>query len=79
MLDYKECSIEAFNAAMKEKNKDIKNISDTNLYILYTKFKADALTCFHARTSYASDLGVSSENQAETYKKELQSRGINVA
>ncbi|MGN0656952.1 MAG: hypothetical protein ACI4KR_09165 [Ruminiclostridium sp.] len=78
MLNYKECSIEAFNAAMKEQNNDVKNISDANLYILYTKFKADALTCFRVGTSYSSDLGISSENRAKAYKVELQNRGIDV-
>lgn len=78
MLNYKECSIEDFNAAMKEQNNDVKSISDTSLYILYTKFKADASTCFRVGTSYASDLAISSENRAKAYKEELKNRGIDV-
>lgn len=76
MLNYKDCSIEDFNAAMQEKNDDVKTISNEHLYILYTKFKAGASTCFHAGTSYASGLGISSENRAKTYKDELKNRGI---
>ena len=78
MLNYRDCSIEDFNKAMEEKNTDVKDISNEHLYILYTKFKADASTCFRARTSYASGLGRSSENQANLYKEELNRRGINV-
>lgn len=77
MLNYKECDINDFNEAMKNKDMDVKNISDTHLYILYTKFKADALACFYAGTSYARGLGIESENQAKIYKEELQNRGIN--
>lgn len=78
MLNYKECSIEDFNAAMKEKNSDVETISTPHLYILYTKFKSDASACSHIKTSYASGLVISSKSQAEVYKKELQKRGITV-
>lgn len=78
MLDYRECSIEDFKEAMKQTNIDVKDISNEHLYILYTKFKADALTCFRARKGYASELGRCSENQAERYKEELKRRGIDV-
>lgn len=78
MLNYKECSIDDFNEAMKNKNMDVKSISDEHLYILYTKFKADASACFYAGTSYARTLGAFSEKQAQSYKEELQNREINV-
>lgn len=78
MLNYKECSIEDFEAAMKQKNADVKTISNEYLYILYTKFKADARLCFHAATGYATGLGYDSENKAKAYKEELQARGINI-
>ncbi len=78
MLNYKECTIDDFNNAMKEKNGDIKTISNEHLYILYTKFKADASQCFYAGTSYSVGLGKDSESQAEIYKKELLNRGIDV-
>lgn len=78
MLNYKECNINDFNEAMQNKDMDVKNISNTHLYILYTKFKADASACFYAGTSYASNLGRRSENRAKVYKEELQNRGINV-
>ena len=76
MLNYKECSIEDFNAAMQQKDANVQSISDSHLYILYTKFKADASRCFYAGTSYAAGLGHSSENKASVYKTELQRRGI---
>ena len=78
MLNYKECSIEDFNDAMSRKNTDVKEISNEYLYILYTKFKADASVCFYAGTSYGSSLGRSSEQKAKIYKDELLNRGINV-
>lgn len=78
MLNYKECSIEDFNEAMSRKNTDVKEISNDYLYILYTKFKADASVCFHAGTSYGRGLGISSEQKAKMYKDELLNRGINV-
>ncbi len=75
MLNYKECTIEEFQAAMAEKNKCVKEISDEYLYILYTKFKADARQCFHAGSSYARGLGITSEKMAEMYWTELLERG----
>lgn len=78
MLNYKDCNIKDFNEAMKQKDVEVKNISNVHLYILYTKFKADAATCFYAKTSYASGLGISSEHRANLYKKELLNRGIMV-
>ena len=76
MLNYKNCPIEEFEAAMLEKNSDPSTISDEHLYILYTKFKADAATCANAKTGYATGLSISSEQKAESYKIELQNRGI---
>lgn len=78
MLNYKECSTEDFINAMKKQNADIKSISDSHLYILYTKFKADASVCFGAGTGYATGLGIISRNKAASYKEELQNRGVGV-
>lgn len=78
MLNYKECHIDDFTKAMEQKNADVKTISNEYLYILYTKFMADARQCFYAGTSYASGIGHKSEKQAEVYKTELQNRGIDV-
>lgn len=78
MLDYKKCSIGDFNAAMKMKDADVTTISDAHLYILYTKFKSDAFTCFRAGTIYSNHIGGLSENRAKVYKKELQDRGITI-
>ena len=74
MLNYKDCDIKDFNAAMAQKNDDVKTISDTHLYILWTKFKADARACFYAGTYYSRDIGFASENMAKTYEEELKRR-----
>ena len=76
MLNYKECSDEDFKSAMREKDSDVTTLSNECLYILYTKFQADARHCFYTASSYARDIGTKSENQANIYKKELQKRGV---
>lgn len=76
MLDYKECSLAEFEAAMQQKNADISTISSEHLFILYTKFKADACACGRARTSYAYGVGLDSSRKANAYKEELQRRGF---
>lgn len=78
MLDYRECSIEDFNKAMENKNEDVKTLSNEHLYILYTKFKADASDCFQVGTSYAMSLSMRSKKRANAYKAELQHRGIKI-
>ena len=76
MLNYKECHIDDFNKAMEQKNADVKTILNEHLYILYTKFMADAKQCFYAGTMYAREIGYKSENQAKVYKTELFNRGL---
>ena len=76
LKNYKECSIEDFNAAMREKDSDVRVVLTSHLYILYTKFKADSSACFHVGTSYANGLSLRSENRAKLYKEELQRRGV---
>lgn len=81
MLNYKECDIKDFNEALEKKDMDVKDISDEHLYILYTKFKADAQNCFDAfrsETVYQRSIRMRSENRAKGYKEELQKRGIDV-
>lgn len=81
MLNYKECDIKDFNEAMGKKDMDVKDISNEHLYILYTKFKADAQACFNAfrgESVYQRSIRHRSENRARGYKEELQKRGINV-
>ena len=74
MLNYKDCDIKDFNAAMAQKNDDVKTISDAHLYILWTKFKADARACFYAGTSYSRGIGTDSDNRAKVYEEELKRR-----
>lgn len=78
MKNYKECTIEDFNISMKEKDYELKKISNEHLYILYTKFKEEAATCFCVGTNYSRDFGHRSEKRANMYKEELQNRGITV-
>lgn len=78
MLDYKECHLSDFEAAMAQKDEDVKNISTEYLYILYTKFRADARVCAQNRTGYALCLSISSDKRADMYLKELQTRGVQI-
>ena len=76
LLDYKECPLDDFQSAMSLKDSDIAKIANPYLYILYTKFQADARTCSRARTSYAYGVGLDSSHKADAYKEELQKRGF---
>ena len=78
MLSYRECNIDDFNNALKQKHDDVKTISDEYLYILYTKFEADARQCSGVHSSYATGLNISSKKQAKIYKEELLKRGISI-
>lgn len=42
MVDYRNCTDNMFNSAMAMKNKDVDKIPTNYLYILYTKYKAEA-------------------------------------
>ena len=75
MLNYKECSKDAFDRAMKQKGEDVSKISDEDLYILYTKFMADARQAFSFGSTYASGIGRQSQRKADAYKAELLRRG----
>lgn len=79
MINYKECSIEDFNNAIKSKDADIKTLSNEYLYILYTKFEADAFACYQAGTLYSMEISRKSKEDAGKYKEELQKRGFNVS
>ena len=76
LLDYKECSLEDFKSAMCLKDADVSEIATPYLYVLYTKFKADAYICSRAQTSYAYGVGLDSSRKANAYKEELQKRGV---
>ena len=76
MLNYRDCSIEDFHAAMQQKNADPSTISDEDLYILYTKFKADARHAAYTAGSYAMGISISSKQRAEVFKQELHKRGL---
>ena len=43
MVDYRNCTDDMFNRAMAMKNKDVDKIPTNYLYILYTKYKAEAV------------------------------------
>ena len=43
MVDYRNCTDNMFNRAMAMKNKDVDKIPTNYLYILYTKYKAEAV------------------------------------
>jgi hypothetical protein len=75
MQNYKECRKDVFDEAMKQKDEDVSRISDENLYILYTKFRADARQAFSFGSTYASGIGRQSQRKADAYKAELLRRG----
>lgn len=74
LTNYKNCHIDDFKAAMKLKNADPKTIPTKYLYILYTKYKADAFQCYKAQTFYGNNIAKKSEDHAESFRKELISR-----
>lgn len=78
MQDYKSCSIEDFESAMKLKNADPKTLSDEQLYILYTKFHSDAMHCKYVGSTYSHGVGIDSEKHAQIYADELKLRNISV-
>lgn len=43
MLDARNCTEKAFNYAMNKADADVRTIPTNTLYILYTKYKADAV------------------------------------
>lgn len=78
MLDYKRCDIADFESAMAQKDENVKNISTEHLYILYTKFMADACAYSSVGTFYPMGLGISSKKRAQTYLEELKARGVQI-
>ena len=55
MLDAKNCTKEAYNYAMNKINEDINRIPTNSLYILYTKFKTDAVMLRNADNEAANE------------------------
>ena len=78
LLNYKECHIDDFNEALKLKDVDVETISNEYLYVLYTKFKADAKICANTQTSYAYGVGFHPSQRAKIYKNELVRRGVSL-
>lgn len=72
--DYKNCDLADFMQAMSQKDDNVETISTEYLYILYTKFMADADQCAYTGTPYAHGLSISSKKQAEKYKAEIMKR-----
>ena len=74
MKDYKECNIKDFESAMRKKDDDVKTLTNEELYILATKFEADAWQLAYAGTSYSNSLRTRSEIRAKSYRDELDRR-----
>ena len=72
--DYKNCDADDFKRAMSQKDDAVETISTKYLYILYTKFMADANQCAYAGTSHTYGLSISSKKQAKKYKAEIMKR-----
>lgn len=77
MKNYKECSDEEYERALSQKNtKNLKEITDEDLYILYTKFMHDYCTIDSSWSSYTLDLSIKYKQRIDLYEKELKRRGI---
>lgn len=79
MLDYRNCSIEEFEAAMKAVGHahDYSKVSTEHLFIAYTKYRAD-VSYLKCCTTWACALKliISSDKKAEEIKAELARRGF---
>ena len=49
MVDYRNCTKDAFNYAMSKKDEDVTTLPMNILYILYTKFKSDSVRLSDSR------------------------------
>lgn len=56
MLNYMNCSVRMYNTAMSFEDKDVSEISDEHLYILYTKFLHDSLCVIKRVEKYGAEL-----------------------
>lgn len=73
--DYKQCTDAEFETALNMWKSEVKEIPDIYLYILYTKFDADA-NALSGISSYATGLSIDSRKKSEAYKRELIRRGL---
>ena len=55
MLDAQNCTKEAFNYAMNKSDDDVTTIPTNTLYILYTKYKSDAVRLKSTDRNMAAD------------------------
>lgn len=73
MLTYTDCSIEEFNAAMKKKDNPVTELSDRELCILFTKYRAD-LSAISNITDYSYSIEYKTKEKMQKYGEELKKR-----
>lgn len=80
MDNYKDCSDEEFNLALRDLHSlnteaaQIREVPTERLYVMYTKMEADYRHLSSVRTSYAMGLGISARRTAGALEAELKSR-----
>lgn len=53
MVTYQDCSIEEFNETMKKRDMNVEDLTDRELCILFTKYRADFSSIYHSAEEYA--------------------------
>lgn len=55
MLDFRNCSTETYDYAMRKKDSDVTAIPQNVLYVLYTKYKSESVKLSATNRVLASD------------------------
>ena len=74
MVDYRNCTDDMFNRAMAMKNKDVDKIPTNYLYILYTKYKAEAVKLKAVDQLKAAEARKEKRNIGMNYQKKKRNR-----
>ena len=67
MLDFRNCSTETYDYAMRKKDSDVTAIPQSVLYVLYTKYKSESVKLSATNRVLASD----ARRRKNMYWKEL--------
>ena len=78
MLNYLECNIKDFNAALDKRNENVKELSSEHLYILFTKYDSDYKVAKNSNSKLHNRITKEIARKKEEYKQELLKRGIEI-
>lgn len=79
LQNYRDCPLDEFNAAMDmhRKNITVKDLPDTVLYILFTKWDEDTRALWHNNhSSYITGIAMDTERRRDELKAECRERGL---